>query len=290
MLLRISNWSTHFENNRTRELKKMDWVPVPTKQDGDGYTELVSHKNGAAHLGAWMAMVQVAAKCETRGTLMRDGRKPHDTTSLARISRLPAAVFAEAIPRLLAIGWLESEVVRESEVTQIPQEGAMTTAGPPQEGAASRAPAHAPATQQDSTGEDSTEQDKTQHDMAAAPVVAVSNQVGQIVSHYQTFHPKAKADEKLRSKIAGRLRDGFTVEDLKTAIDGCHRSPFHCGENDDHRKYQSLELIVRDADKVSQFIELSHADRAGPQLTSKSQRSMDSINRLIERHGNTNGN
>lgn len=135
-ILRIRNWDENFENNRTRELKKMDWVPVPTKQDGDGYTELVSHENGAAHLGAWLAIVEVAAKCDPRGTLLRESGKPHDSASLSRISRLPASVFEEVIPRLLTIGWLETQDEPANEVTEIPQEAA---APAPQEGAASRA-------------------------------------------------------------------------------------------------------------------------------------------------------
>src|SRR4051812_15271607 len=100
-LYRIRDWSKHFENNRTKELKHMTWVPMPNKMDGDGYTELVTHPNGAAHFGAWCALVEVASKCGDRGTLMREGAKPHDSASLQRITRLPAAVFDEAIPRLV---------------------------------------------------------------------------------------------------------------------------------------------------------------------------------------------
>lgn len=145
---RIKDWDKHFENNRTRELKRLDWVPIPNKQDGDGYTELMDHPNCAAHLGAWYAIVEVASKCEPRGTLVRaipqegavipqEGAqgilgskitgKPHTPQSLARMSRIPATIFEEVIPRLVSIGWLE--------VCEIPQEGAAI----PQEGASSRA-------------------------------------------------------------------------------------------------------------------------------------------------------
>ena len=37
---------------------------------------------------------------------MRDGGRPHDAASMARISRLPVEVFREVLPRLLSIGWL----------------------------------------------------------------------------------------------------------------------------------------------------------------------------------------
>ena len=45
-IYKISGWDKHFENNRTRELKFLSWVPFPNKHDGDGYTELMDHKDG----------------------------------------------------------------------------------------------------------------------------------------------------------------------------------------------------------------------------------------------------
>ena len=111
---RILDWDKHFENNRSRTLKRLDWVPVPTKQDGDGYTELVGHKDGAAHLGCWLAIVQVAARCHPRGTLLRSSGgavqgtpMPHDCDSLSRMTRLPSETLSEAMQRLCIIGWLE---------------------------------------------------------------------------------------------------------------------------------------------------------------------------------------
>jgi hypothetical protein len=106
-VLRVRGWSKHFENNRTRELKKLDWVPIPNKHDGDGFSELLEHANGMAHYGAWTLIVQVASKCDERGTLLRDGAKAYDARSLARVTRGSQKVFDEAIPRLLEIGWLE---------------------------------------------------------------------------------------------------------------------------------------------------------------------------------------
>lgn len=111
---RIKGWLKHFENNRTKELKKMAWVPMPIQHDGDGYTELVGRPGGAACFGVWCFLVQLAAACEERGTLVRGNSKPHDIKSFARISRMSEKSFEEAIPVLLEVGWLE-------EVTEIPQ-------------------------------------------------------------------------------------------------------------------------------------------------------------------------
>lgn len=128
---RIAEWSKFYENNRTKELKHMTWVPEPNQMDGDGYTELLDHASGAAHYGAWEAILKIASRCDPRGTLVRAGGKPHDPASLCRISRIPQAVFDDAMPRLVSIGWLVSEVVASSTDTSIPQDDA----GLPQDGA-----------------------------------------------------------------------------------------------------------------------------------------------------------
>lgn len=112
-MLRISNWNARFENNRTRELKTMLWVPIEILDDG-AYSELVEeHRNGAAHYGAWIAIVKIAGNCVPRGTLVKYGPKgkavPHDAKSLSRISGMPKNLFSAVIPRLLEIGWLEQD-------------------------------------------------------------------------------------------------------------------------------------------------------------------------------------
>jgi len=127
ILYAITNWDQHFENNRTREMKSMAWVPVPNKMDGDGYTELLDHPDGPLHYAAWMACVLIASRCGERGTLLRSTSEPHDSASLSRMSRIPAAVFEAALPRLLKLGWLsrKSFPSKESQVgAEIPQEGA----------------------------------------------------------------------------------------------------------------------------------------------------------------------
>lgn len=131
-VLRVRDWNLLFENNRTRGLKHLDWVPMQNNLDGDGYTELVDHPNGAAHLGAWFAIVQIASRCHTRGTLTRDNGRPHSAESLARISRIPVIVFDEALPRLLQIGWLETTQVSAA-IAQVPARMLQENAGSPQD-------------------------------------------------------------------------------------------------------------------------------------------------------------
>jgi uncharacterized phage protein (TIGR02220 family) len=94
---------------------QMRWVPIPNRLDGDGYTELISHPRGPAHLGAWCSLLAVASRCGIRGTLLRDGGQPHDALSLERITRIPVSVWEEALPRLINIGWITG--------CDVPQEG-----------------------------------------------------------------------------------------------------------------------------------------------------------------------
>jgi hypothetical protein len=119
--LRVKNWGELYENNRSREIKRLDYVLVPNRMDTDGYTTLLDHPDGAAHLGAWIAILQIASRCKERGVLANADGRPHDARSLSRISRIPVAIFEALIPRLLDdVQWLE-------QVEEIPQEGAQIT-------------------------------------------------------------------------------------------------------------------------------------------------------------------
>lgn len=71
-------------------------------------------------------------------------------------------------------------------------------------------------------------------------------------------HPQAKLDDKRRALIRRALATGYTREDLCNAIDGCAASAFHMGQNDQQRKFDGLELILRDAAKIDNFISLAN--------------------------------
>lgn len=79
--------------------------------------------------------------------------------------------------------------------------------------------------------------------------------VDQIFSHWKERlnHPKAQLGEKRKKLIIARMKDGYSVEDLKEAIDGCARSPYHQGGNTSGMVYDTIELICRDAQHVDQF-------------------------------------
>jgi len=211
-VLRVVDWLLNFENNRSRELKKLDWVPVPNKHDGDGLTMLLEHENGAAHFGAWNMIIQVASKCDPRGTLVRHGGKIHDSASLSRMTRIPREIFDEVIPRLVddEIGWLE--YVSLSDVVTFPHEDA--------------GPTHDDAEISQETAQKGREgkgrerrEGKGSFSVPSSP--EFENTVAEIVGHlndklstrYRT------STQETRTLIAALLDEGFKVADFVRVID-----------------------------------------------------------------------
>jgi len=111
-----------------------------------------------------------------------------------------------------------------------------------------------------------------------------SAEVLEVFEHYRSFHPRAHRNPTSTSKewkaIRARLKEGYTVDDLKAAIDGCHRSPFHMGENKNSRKYDSLELIVRDSSKVTQFMEVPEHAAVLTETDHRNARAVEQFSRV----------
>lgn len=107
-VLVIRNWDKNFENNRTRELKALAWVPVPNDLASFGLRSIAAvDENPTAIYGAWLLMVEVASLCEPRGSLVRRDGTPYSAVSLGQKTGFPSEDFQRAIPRLLEIRWLE---------------------------------------------------------------------------------------------------------------------------------------------------------------------------------------
>jgi hypothetical protein len=110
---RIKDWEKHFENNRTREMKKMAWVPVPNKHDGESYKRIMQEKDGIVIYGCWHLILQVASKAkepQDRGTLLRDDRTPITAEAIAvRTGWSSVQDFERALQFLASpeIAWLE---------------------------------------------------------------------------------------------------------------------------------------------------------------------------------------
>jgi hypothetical protein len=141
-LIRVRDWDRLYENNRSRDMKRTNWFPAPNDLSADSYVELVSHEDGAAHFGVWIALLMVASRAKPRGSLVWEDGRPHTEESLARLTRLPEVIVSTAIERLLAIGLLESggdKSRRKSKLTPHPSAGIpQDRAGKPHEGAVER--------------------------------------------------------------------------------------------------------------------------------------------------------
>jgi len=85
-LYRIRDWNKHFENSRSRAMEKMSWVPVPNRHDGYGYLTVLAHEQGLEIYACWHLLLQVASKCNPRGTLVRDNGVPHSAATITRMT------------------------------------------------------------------------------------------------------------------------------------------------------------------------------------------------------------
>ena len=108
---RVRDWEKNFTTAESRKMKgEARWVPVPTDHGGKRFKRLLRHENGAALYGAWVLILQVSAKCPTKGTLA-DGDGPLAAEDIADATGAPAELIGEAL-RVLSdpsqgIRWLE---------------------------------------------------------------------------------------------------------------------------------------------------------------------------------------
>lgn len=77
----------------------------------------------------------------------------------------------------------------------------------------------------------------------------------QVFEHWRVAcrHPGAKPTDERRRQIAKWL-PVYGVDGLQRAIDGCARSPWHQGQNDRHKRFDDLGLILRDAAHIEGFM------------------------------------
>ena len=76
--------------------------------------------------------------------------------------------------------------------------------------------------------------------------------------------PSSKLDDKRRKAITNALKL-YEPRQVCEAILGCSRSTWHMGENDRHRKFNSLDLILRSADNIDKFAEMASKRTTGPE-------------------------
>lgn len=85
-----------------------------------------------------------------------------------------------------------------------------------------------------------------------------------VFDHWQQAmgKPRAKLTADRARKVRARLREGYNVQEILQAVQGCAASPFHRGENDRGTEYVDLTLICRSGSKLEQFIEMAPEEPA----------------------------
>lgn len=75
-------------------------------------------------------------------------------------------------------------------------------------------------------------------------------------------HGQVRLTDERRKKIQARLKDGYSVADIKLAVDGCAQSDFHMarGQYRGGRRYDDLTLILRNGSRLEGFRDNANGD------------------------------
>lgn len=196
-MYRIKNWNEHYENNRSRTVKDLAWVPIPNRHDGEAYSRLMVHKDAAMIFTTWILLLQVASRCHPRGSLLTSSCQPHNPESLAIKTRGKVEWFEKSIPFLVQIGWLEQER----------QEGVSVLTASCQSG-----------------DEEGTERrNRTEPDQQVLDFVEKWNST--------VFSKCLQITDKRIVSIKSRLKDGFFSENWVECLDKIKTSDFCLGKN-----------------------------------------------------------
>lgn len=109
----------------------------------------------------------------------------------------------------------------------------------------------------------------------SAPVAEVPKpksltpQVKEVFDYWQRRLGKnaAKLTNDRVSKIQARLREGYTVAQIRAAIDALSTSAWHRGENDKGRAFDDITLICQSGSKLEGFIEMAGESGISPAPT-----------------------
>lgn len=106
----IRDWELHYEKAQSRQVGRVSWVSLPVKHDGLGFRRLMTRPDGIGMYGAWVLIVQVAAKCTVRGRLADEKGRPLSAGDLSLKTGAPSSVFEEALNLFSSeeIGWLDA--------------------------------------------------------------------------------------------------------------------------------------------------------------------------------------
>lgn len=83
----------------------------------------------------------------------------------------------------------------------------------------------------------------------------------------------SKMTPKRMKCIKDRLKQGYTVDDIKTAIYNCSQDPFSMGRNDRNKPFNDIELICRSGEKLESFFTAAQSQ----QFNAKAQQTITNL-------------
>ncbi len=92
----------------------------------------------------------------------------------------------------------------------------------------------------------------------APSIAADATEVREVFQHWVAVHrtprkgPEPVLSAKRRAKITKALCD-YGLETCLQAVSGCAMSDWHMGDNPTRKKYDDIELILRDAAHIERF-------------------------------------
>lgn len=113
----VRDWERFYtvsQNRKNDPDKPLPWVAMRTKHDGKGYRRVIRLPDSMALLGAWMLIVEVAAKCPKHGRL-EDADGPLSAIDLADKTGGDESVFQRALQVFSSqeVSWLSVTTLPE---------------------------------------------------------------------------------------------------------------------------------------------------------------------------------
>jgi hypothetical protein len=182
-------------------------VPVPNKHDGEGYLTIMEQKKGIVMYGCWHLILQVASKCDPRGTLIKEDGTPHTAESIARKTGWRQASDVQMTLDFCSspqVGWIE-EVTPE-------------TSGGRQAGVSTLSPNGTEPNRMEPKGIERIEPNRTEGDLGSEILNSLSGQV--LVSGHRIGFKQVKYTpyEALCHACTGRKSTRVSAKDVVDAI------------------------------------------------------------------------
>ncbi|HDR2009621.1 TPA: DUF1376 domain-containing protein [Acinetobacter baumannii] len=115
---------------------------------------------------------------------------------------------------------------------------------------------------------------------AEKPKESFKEEIQEIFEFWKTtFNKNSRTvlDNKRKTKIQARLKEGYTVQDIKLAITNCSKSEYHLQNN-----FTDIELICREATKLDRFIGMSNPAQVATQPQTEDEQPAPTQYKVIE--------